>query len=55
MQEPTGKPKAQYKEPEGVIARFFWRLWIKISVLMAFSMLETWEIALICAYINCLL
>ena len=42
------KPPVQYKEPEGLIARFFWRLWTKFTVTFALSMLESWEIALIC-------
>lgn len=47
MKETSGK-RIHYKEPEGFVARLFWRLWMKFSVTFALSMMETWEIALIC-------
>ncbi|OCB84990.1 hypothetical protein A7U60_g7945 [Sanghuangporus baumii] len=37
----------QYQQPEGLIAGFFWRLWMKLTTTFALSMLETWEIVLI--------
>lgn len=40
--------KKQYEQPDGFFAGLIWRLWIKTKVTFALSMMEPWEIIIIC-------
>jgi len=52
-QEKYVRPLIQ--EPKGIVAKFFWRIWIFISTTFAFSMMEPWEHILVFAVVGIML
>lgn len=48
----TSNKKKEYVQPDGFFASSLWRLWIKTKTTFALSMMEPWEILLICELID---
>lgn len=40
--------KKHYVQPDGVLAKLRWRAWIWLQTTFALSMMEAWEIIVIC-------
>lgn len=38
------------RKPKGKVAVFFWRIWIWLSTTFALSIMEPWELVLVCKY-----
>lgn len=39
------------RKPKGKVAVFFWRIWIWLSTTFALSIMEPWELVLVCKYL----